>query len=96
VLALVLVVCGPFSMMYVPATLVVPGDAAATADRVVAGESLFRLGILSDTAIFLTEIVLIGLLYALFKPVSATVVSGRSWSAKGTSLPRLQQQAPPS
>lgn len=73
VLALVLVVCGPFSMMYIPTTLVVPGDAAATAQKMVASESLFRFGILSDTVIFLTEVILIGLLYALLKPVNATV-----------------------
>ncbi|MGH2352249.1 MAG: DUF4386 domain-containing protein [Chloroflexota bacterium] len=72
-LALVLVVLGPFSLMYVPTTLVVPGDAAATAAKLVAGESLFRFGILSDIAIFLTEVILTGLLYALFRPVNATV-----------------------
>jgi len=73
VLALVLVVCGPFSMMYVPTTVVVPGDAAATAEKLVAAESLFRFGILSDTVIILTEVVIIGLLYSLLKPVNATV-----------------------
>ena len=73
VLALVLVVCGPFSMMYVPSALVVPGDAAATAQKLAAGESLFRLGILSDAVIFLTEVILTGLLFALFRPVDATV-----------------------
>jgi hypothetical protein len=73
VLSLVLVVCGPFSMMYVPMKLVVPGDAGATAEKIFAAESLFRLGILSDTGVFLTEVVLIGLLYSLFKPVNGTV-----------------------
>ncbi|MDP2311629.1 MAG: DUF4386 domain-containing protein [Pseudomonadota bacterium] len=73
VLALVLVFVGPFSMMYVPTTLVVPGDASATAERLVEAESLFRLGILGDTVIVLTEVVLIGLLYTLFKPVNATL-----------------------
>ncbi|HYV44988.1 MAG TPA: DUF4386 domain-containing protein [Myxococcaceae bacterium] len=70
-LALALVVLGPFSMLYVPSTVVVPGDAGATAARIAASESLFRAGILSDTAICLIEVVLTGFLYVLFKPVSA-------------------------
>jgi Domain of unknown function (DUF4386) len=69
-LALVLVVLGPFSMMYVPSALFVPGDAAATAQKILASEGLFRLGILSDLAICLTEVVLLTVLYALMKPVS--------------------------
>lgn len=72
-LALVLVFVGPFSMMYVPTTLVVPGDAAATAARIVAAEGLFRAGILGDTVVILTEVLLIGLLYALFERVNATL-----------------------
>jgi len=33
-----------FSMMYVPGTLIVPGDAAATANNILVSETLFRLG----------------------------------------------------
>ncbi len=38
---------GPFTLMYVPGKLIVPGDAAATAAKIRASESLFRLGIAS-------------------------------------------------
>lgn len=38
---------GAFSLMYVPRTLIVPGNAAATAARISAAENLFRLGIVS-------------------------------------------------
>jgi hypothetical protein len=72
-LALVLVLLSLFSMMYVPATLFVPGDATATAQKIIASEWLFRLGILSDLTICLIEVVLITLLYALFKPVSPLI-----------------------
>ena len=48
ILAILLVVLGPFSLIYVPSTLVVPGEAAATADNIRASESLFRLAIISD------------------------------------------------
>jgi len=33
-----------FSMMYVPGTLIVPGDEAATANNILVAETLFRLG----------------------------------------------------
>jgi hypothetical protein len=72
-LALVLVVLSAFSMVFVPAMLYVPGDATATAQKIIASEWLFRLGVLSDLAICLTEVVLVTLLYALFKPVSPLV-----------------------
>jgi Domain of unknown function (DUF4386) len=62
-----------FSIIYVPSTLIVPGDATATADNVRASGGLFPLGIVSDTLIFLTEIVLSVLIYVLFRPVSRTL-----------------------
>ena len=33
ILAILLVLLGPFSQLYVPSTLIVPGDATATADN---------------------------------------------------------------
>ena len=72
-LVLVLVVISPFSLIYIPSTLVVPGDATATANNVMASDGLFRLGIISDAAIFLIEIVVTALLYVLLRPVSRTL-----------------------
>ena len=69
-LALSLLVLGPFSQLYVPTTLIVTGDATATADNVRASGWVFPLGIVSDTLIFLIEIVLSVLLYVLLRPVS--------------------------
>lgn len=79
-LYLILIVCGPFSMMYVPFTLVVPGDAAATADNIASSEWLFRLSLASDAIIFLTEIVLTAVLYLLFKPVSRIISLSAAFS----------------
>ena len=73
VLMLLMVVLAPFSMIYVPTTLIVAGDATATAGKLVAAESLFRLAMASDAAIFLIEIALCALLYGLLKPVNKTV-----------------------
>jgi len=66
-------VFAPFSMIYVPSLLIVPGDAATTANNIMASEGLFRAGIVSDSVVFLIEIVLVVMLYVLLKPVSKTL-----------------------
>ncbi len=73
ILTLIIVVFAPFSMIYVPTTLVVPGDAATTANNIMASEGLFRLGMVSDSIVFLIEIVLTVLLYVLLKPINRTL-----------------------
>lgn len=73
ILILVMVVLAPFSMLYVPSTLIVPGDAATTASNITASEGLFRISIVSDSVVFLIEIVMVVLLYVLLKPVSKTL-----------------------
>ncbi len=72
-LILLLAVFAGFSMMYVPSNLIVPGDAATTANNIMSSEGLFRAGIASDAVVFLIEIVVVVLLYVLFKPVSKTL-----------------------
>ena len=67
-MVLSLVVLGPFSQLYVPSTLIVPGDATATADNIRASGWLLRLGIVCDSLIFLIEIVVSVLLYVLLRP----------------------------
>lgn len=72
-LFLVILVLGPFSILYVPSELVVAGDAAATADNVRASEGLLRAAVLSDAVILLAEIGMTVLLYALLRRVSRTL-----------------------
>ena len=72
-LLLFIVVIAPFSQLYVPSTLIVPGDATATANNIAASGWVLRLGIVSDSLVFLIEIVLCVLLYVLFRPVSRTL-----------------------
>jgi hypothetical protein len=43
-----LVLVAPFSMIYVPGKLIVHGNAAATADSILAHETMFRLAIFGD------------------------------------------------
>ena len=60
----------PFGLIYVPSRLVVPGDAAATANNIAASETLFRLAIVSNLLISIIGILLAVALYQLLKPVS--------------------------
>ena len=73
VLILIMAVIAPFSMLYIPSTLIVPGDAAATANNMMASQSLFRLGIASDYVVLLLEILISVLLYVIVRPVSKTL-----------------------
>ena len=72
-LMLVLVALAPFSMLYVPSTLIVPGDAATTANNIVSSAPMFRLAMASDAVIFLVEIALCALVYTLIRPVNKTL-----------------------
>jgi hypothetical protein len=57
-------------MMYVPSILIVPGDAATTANNIMASESLFRTGIVSSLIGQMIFILLVLFLYKLLKPVN--------------------------
>jgi hypothetical protein len=62
----------PFALFGVmwPSTLIVPGDAAATANNIIASEGLFPLSILSALLIQLGHIWLVLVLYKLLKAVN--------------------------
>ena len=64
-----------FGLVYVPAMLLVPGDAAATANNIVASESLFRLGFMSNLITFTVNVFVAVLLYKLLKPVNRGIAS---------------------
>jgi hypothetical protein len=55
---------GPFYLLYVPSHTVVHNDAAATAARVLAHETLYRWGMLAET---MGAVVFIGLSLALYR-----------------------------
>ena len=54
-LYLIIAIAAPFSMLHVPSALIVARDAAATANNIMASESLFRIGFVSDSVVFLGE-----------------------------------------
>ena len=66
---------GIFGLMYVPAILIVPGDAAATASNILASSSLFRAGIVSALIVQLIGILVVLYLYKLLKPVNKNLAA---------------------
>jgi hypothetical protein len=60
-------VVGIFGILYVPSTLIVPGDAAATAHNIMSHEFLFRAGIVGNLITQLLFIFVVLLLYKLFE-----------------------------
>lgn len=73
VLYLVIIVLGLFSEIFVRSPLISPGDAAATASNIIAAEGLFRVGFLTDSMMFLSDVALAVLLFMLLRPVHKTL-----------------------
>lgn len=73
VLYLVIAAAAVFAHVYVPSSLIVSGDPAATASSIAASETLFRLAIGGEFVVLLSEVALSVLLYVLLKPANKTV-----------------------
>ncbi|HET9264131.1 MAG TPA: DUF4386 domain-containing protein [Vicinamibacterales bacterium] len=72
VLYLAIIVIGGFGY-FSGSSLLVPGDAAATAGNILAAESTWRLAIAALLVMLVCDVALAVLLYVLFAPVSQTV-----------------------
>jgi len=70
ILYLLMIPLGIFGILYIPSTLFVPGDAAATAANIMASESLFRLSIVTALILQIVQIFLVLVLYKLLKYVN--------------------------
>ena len=73
VLYLAIIVLGIFGEAFVRGTLVVSGDATATANAILASESLWRAGIAGDLLMHVLDLPVIIVLYFLLRPVSETL-----------------------
>jgi hypothetical protein len=69
-LGLVMGIPLPFSLFYVPSKIIVSGDAAATAKNILDNEFLFRAGIVGHLFGATVFLLLVFVLYRLFKPVN--------------------------
>jgi hypothetical protein len=63
-------VTAPFSLIYIPRTFIVRGDATATANHILASETLFRMGIVSELISATITIFLVMVLYRLLNGVN--------------------------
>jgi len=68
-------VTAPFSLIYIPRALIVQGNATATANNILAHETLFRLGIVADLITAVIFILLGMALYRLLSGVNKTHAS---------------------
>src|SRR5256884_6191065 len=64
------IILGAFTIGVVPAMLVVPGDAAATAHNIQTHELLYRLGLVAHLVVTVTNVPLALIFYELFKVVN--------------------------
>jgi hypothetical protein len=64
-----LLMTAPLRLIYIPAKLIVPGNAATTANNIATHETLFRLGMLSDLFTGVAVIFVTLAFYDLFKDV---------------------------
>src|ERR1700736_3727977 len=69
-----MVFTAPFTLLYVPGKLIVRGNATATADNIVAHETMFRLAILGD---LFTHVIFISLGIAVYRLLSSV---GKTWA----------------
>jgi hypothetical protein len=70
ILYLLACIPAPFSLIYVPRTLIVSGDATATANHVRASETLLRFGVAGELINAIAFICAVLALYRLFKGVN--------------------------
>lgn len=68
-LYLLVILLGPFSLIYVPNVIVVTGNAAATANNVRSNEMLLRLGVVGDVLTGIVFLFVVLSLYQLLKDV---------------------------
>jgi len=70
-----MVFTAPFSLLYVPGKLIVRGNAAATAENILAHETMFRLAIFGD---LIGQVIFICLSIALYRLLSSV---NKTWAA---------------
>ena len=73
VLYLTLFFLGPLAFFMGRTSVVVPGDPAATLEKLLASESIFRIGMVAESLIVLIEIVVSAMLYVLLRKVSQSL-----------------------
>ncbi len=73
VMYLAIILLGMFGELYVRGTLIVPGDAAATAQAISASPQLWRAGVVGDLLMHVLDVPVMLILYALLRPISKSL-----------------------
>jgi len=74
-----MVLIAPFANFYVLPKIIVAGDAAGTAENMLAWEGLFRLGAMSILVVAILDIIIAWGLYVLLKPVNRSLSLLTAW-----------------
>ena len=69
-LYLILAITGAYGIIFIPSKIIIPGDAVATSNKLLANEFLFRTGIVNDLISNTIFVVLVFVLYRLLKQVN--------------------------
>ncbi|MEH6537586.1 MAG: DUF4386 domain-containing protein [Psychroserpens sp.] len=75
ILYLSLIPLGVFGIIYVPSSLIVPENITTTISNIIENETLFRWSIISALVVQLVNIILVILLFKIFKPVHKGMAS---------------------
>ena len=70
---LLIIVLATFAEFFVRTALIVPGNATATVNNLIANEQLFRIGIVSFLVVIVVDVVVSIALYIVFKPVNKNI-----------------------
>lgn len=73
ILYFIIVLLGPFIILYIPSQILVEGNALETVQNLLDNELLFRIGIIGEVIILIIEIMIVTLLYAILKRVDKTL-----------------------
>ncbi len=76
---LIIFVLGLFANFFIFGSLIVKGDAATTANNILANELLFRAGIVSWIIVLICDIVIAWALYIFLKPVNKSLSLLTAW-----------------
>ncbi len=76
---LAIALLAPFAQFGVLQSLVVPADAAATVNNIVASEGLFRSGIAAFLIVIMLDVVVAWALYVLLRPVNPSLALLTAW-----------------
>jgi|SRR6185436_13082945 len=70
ILYLVIILAGMFSVMFVRDKLIVSGNITATANNIMASQSLWRMGIFADLIMHVCDIPVMWVIFILLRPVN--------------------------